>query len=246
MKKSKRWQFFLAMLLVSMSLIVYSIHYAIFHDLHHILIYLIEDIAFIFLEVLIVSVVLHQLLGFREKQAIHKKINMIIGAFFSELGLELLKQLNSFNKGDECCFKKLKLDTKENVTFKELKKACDTYAIDMDFYDDQINDLKYFLGNKRSFIIRLLENPSILEHNTFSDMVWAVVHLSDELTHRVDLAALTDKDKDHIKIDMTRAYKALINEWVLYMEHLSKDYPFLYSFAVRKNPFNKNACIEIT
>jgi hypothetical protein len=245
MKKSIKWQLFLAMILVFMSVLVYFIHYLIFHDLHHILIYLIEDIAFIFVEILIVSVILNQLLGFREKQAVHKKINMIIGAFFSEIGLELLKTLNSFNKEDDCCFKKLKLDTKENVTFKELKKACDTHAIDLDFYDEQINDLKYCLSNKRSFIIRLLENPSILEHNTFTDMVWAVVHLSDELTHRVDLATLEVKDKEHITGDMTRAYKALIKEWVLYMEHLSKDYPFLYSFAVRKNPFNKNACIEI-
>ncbi|MDD4202454.1 MAG: hypothetical protein PHQ52_03215 [Candidatus Omnitrophica bacterium] len=53
------------------------------------------------------------------------------------------------------------------------------------------------------------------------------------------------KDKEHIKIDLARAYKALIKEWVFYMEHLSKDYPYLYSFAVRKNPFNKNACVEI-
>lgn len=55
-----------------------------FRDPHHIFLYLIGDIAFVFIEVLLVTLIIHQLLSRREKQAMLKKLNMVIGAFFSE------------------------------------------------------------------------------------------------------------------------------------------------------------------
>ncbi|MDD4202453.1 MAG: hypothetical protein PHQ52_03210 [Candidatus Omnitrophica bacterium] len=193
MKQSFKWQLLLAVFLVFMSLLVYEIHYLIFHDLHHIFLYLIGDIAFTFLEVLIVTLILHQLLGFREKQAIKKKINMVIGAFFSELGLELLRKLNIFNESDDSCFKELKLDKNESVSLQALKKTCNIYSININIDKGDIIGLKDLLETKRSFLISLLENPSILEHNTFSNMIWTVIHISDELTNRKELNALGAK-----------------------------------------------------
>ena len=79
------------LLLILLSILFYSLHYAIFRDLHHIFLYLIGDIAFVFIEVLIVTLILHHILSEREKQAMLKKLNMVIGAFFSEVGTPLLK-----------------------------------------------------------------------------------------------------------------------------------------------------------
>jgi len=77
--------------------LVYFIHYLIFRDAHHIFIYLIGDIAFVFLEVLLVTLVLHQLLQYREKKVMLNKLNMVIGAFFSDVGGELLKTFSDFD-----------------------------------------------------------------------------------------------------------------------------------------------------
>ena len=73
------------------SFIFVGLFYSLFHfrDTHHIFIYLIGDIAFVFLEVLLVTLILHQLLRYREKKAMLNKLNMVIGAFFSEVGGEL-------------------------------------------------------------------------------------------------------------------------------------------------------------
>jgi hypothetical protein len=38
----------------------------------------------------------------------------------------------------------------------------------------------------------------------------------------------------------------LIGVWLEYMKHLSRHYPYLYSLAIRTNPFNPNASVEIT
>ena len=97
MKRFFNWQIILALILVALSIVFYIIHYIIFRDVHHIFLYLIGDIGFLFLDVLIVMLVLHRLLVYREKQAILKKLNMVIGTFFSEVGTELLKKFSQFD-----------------------------------------------------------------------------------------------------------------------------------------------------
>jgi len=59
----------LGLSLIILSAIFYLIHYAIFRDAHHIFFYLIGDIAFV-LEVLLVTLIIHQLLSKKEKHAI--------------------------------------------------------------------------------------------------------------------------------------------------------------------------------
>jgi len=91
------WQLKLGTTLVILSAIVYFLHFLIFRDVHHIMIYLIGDIAFVFLEVLMVTVVIHELLNRREKRQRLEKMNMVIGAFFSEVGTELLRKISDWD-----------------------------------------------------------------------------------------------------------------------------------------------------
>ena len=77
------WQILLGLSLIALSIVFYLLHYAIFGDPHHIFIFLIGDIAFVFIQVLLVTLIIHQLLNMREKRARLEKLNMVIGAFFS-------------------------------------------------------------------------------------------------------------------------------------------------------------------
>jgi hypothetical protein len=90
-------QILLGLLLVLLSVLFYLIHFAFFRDAHHIFIYLVGDIAFVFIEVLLVTLIIHQVLSEREKRAMLKKLNMVIGAFFSEVGMSLLKHFWAFD-----------------------------------------------------------------------------------------------------------------------------------------------------
>jgi hypothetical protein len=40
---------------------------------------------------------------------------------------------------------------------------------------------------------------------------------------------------------MTRVYSQLVIEWLVYMLHLKKKYPYLFSLSMRTNPFDTNA-----
>ena len=95
--KRFNWLLVLGVVLILSSTIFYLVHYVIFKDVHHIFIYLLGDIAFIPIEVLLVTLIIHHLLIMREKRTMLEKLNMIIGAFFSEVGTRLLTYFSDFD-----------------------------------------------------------------------------------------------------------------------------------------------------
>lgn len=66
--KRLSWQGTLGLSLVAVSGLVYLIHYAVFRDAHHIFIYMVGDIAFVPIEVLLVTLIMHRVLSDREKR----------------------------------------------------------------------------------------------------------------------------------------------------------------------------------
>jgi len=245
-RKLFNWQVLLGVCLLSMSAIVYVIHYYIFRDAHHIFLYLIGDIAFVFIEMLLVVLILHRLLGYREKMAMLNKLNMAIGSFYSEVGLGLLRMLAAADEKSKTVSDELILSS--NWTAREFQAAgrkIKKYEYEVQIKQISLESLKDYLNSKRDFLLRLLENPNLLEHESFTNLLWAVFHLTEELAYRRTFQGLTVKDSQHLAGDIKRVYQLLVSEWLDYMKHLQKDYPYLFSLAVRTNPFDPNACVEI-
>ena len=111
--------------------------------------------------------------------------------------------------------------------------------------DNNLSQLQKFIVDKRAFLLRLLENPNLLEHQSFTELLWAVFHLAEELSHRKDVTNLPDRDYEHLGGDIKRAYQLLIREWLAHMEHLKNDYPYLFSLAMRTNPFDPEASVQL-
>jgi len=246
MKRVFNWQVLLGLSLIALSALVYFIHYFIFRDAHHIFIYLIGDIAFVFFEVLLVTLVLHQLLRYREKKVMLNKLNMVIGAFFSEVGRELLKNFSDFDtKSSEISHKLIITNESFEKEFSNICKSVKNHTYNIDSKRGDLENIKNFLKEKRQFLLNLLENPNLLEHESFTNLLWAVFHLTDELTYRRSLNGLPETDYQHLAGDIKRAYHLLIVEWLYYMKHLKDNYPYLFSLAVRTNPFDANASVEV-
>jgi hypothetical protein len=111
--------------------------------------------------------------------------------------------------------------------------------------EGDLETLRDFLLRKRDFLMRLLENPNLLEHDSFSSLLLAVFHLTEELAQRTNLHRLTAADRQHLAGDVQRGYFLLIKEWLAYMAHLKTHYPYLFSLALRTNPFDPFATPEI-
>ena len=245
MNKS-HWRIAIGLLLVSISAVIYVIHYLIFRNAHDIFFYLLMDIAFIFVQVLMVTLILDQFLQAREKKTLMQKLNMIIGTFFIEIGNELLKQLSEFDTQTDRIRSELAVTAQWNKNeFNDLTIRIKNFQYKMESRKGSLTTLKTLLLDKKEFLLRVLENPNLLEHDQFSDLLWAVLHLAEELAARKTLAGLPEADYKHLSGDMQRAYATLVSEWLNYMSHLREFYPYLFSLAVRTNPFDPQAVAEI-
>jgi hypothetical protein len=244
--KHIKWQTTLGGSLVALSICIYFIQIEIFRTPRDTFFYLFQDLAFVPISVLMVTLIIDQLLRVREKRALLKKMNMVIGAFFSEVGTTLLKSFANFDLHYEKIRRNLIITSDwSEEDFSIVRKRLREYDYNIYSEKGDLENLKDFLVGKRDFLLRLLENPNLLEHESFTDVLWAVFHLTEELASRTNVRGLPDTDYKHLSADIKRAYISLISEWVTYMKHLKVDYPYLFSLAVRTNPFNPDASPEV-
>lgn len=245
-KKYLNQRVLLGLLLILLSVFFYAVHFLIFKDSHHIFIYLLGDIAFVFVEVLLVTLIIHHILGEREKRAMLKKLNMVIGAFFSEVGTPLLRHFTKFDANAGEFSKHLIVDTGWSPEhFTKMQVVLQKHDHEIDSRIGDLQNLQSFIVSKRAFLLRLLENPNLLEHDKFTELLWAVFHLADELSHRTSVADLPESDYQHLSGDIKRVFRLLVREWLSHMEHLKRNYPYLFSLAVRTNPFDSNVSVEV-
>ena len=108
-----------------------------------------------------------------------KKLDVVIGSFFMEIGTKLLTYISdldpNWRRGSNLVVEEDWSDQKFARVSNSLKGY--GYGIDMEKLDlEYLFDL---LQKERSFLIRLVENPILLEHETFTDLLLEVSHLSE-------------------------------------------------------------------
>ena len=167
---------------------------------------------------------------------------MILGVFFSEVGDKLLYVFSSCNRNIEEIRENLLVRSSwSEENFSAAHKALKRYNLQVNKGLVDLEILRDFLNSKRRFLISLLENPVLIEHEGFSEVLLGVFHLADELDCRDDMSNLPESDRNHLEGDINRAYQKLVEQWLVYLIHLKDQYPYLFSLAVRKNPFDAEA-----
>lgn len=223
---------------------MFCIQIFIFNSPRDTFFYLFQDLAFVPLQAIIVTLVLDKLLSAREKQEKLLKLNTVISAYFSELGAETISRMSWSNSNLFELQGCLEVDSGWNEA--EFKRASDKvkdFKFCVECTSDQLLSLRKFLHDNKPYLLRMFDNPNLLEHEAFTEMLWAVLHVSQELECRESLEGLPENDMAHLSNDIMRAYRFLTIEWLCYMKYLKKDYPYLFSLATRKNPFEGNSSV---
>jgi voltage-gated potassium channel len=178
----------------------------------------------------------------RERGKRMAKLNMIIGIFFSEVGTRLLRKFSPHDPGIEKIRAALLVsNTWSDEDFKKAHALLKDHSFQLDSRSLPLEELHGFLSHHKGFMLALLENPQLYEHDRFTDLMHAVFHLAEELISRERLVDLPQNDYNHLSGDLTRVYSQLVAEWLTYMQHLKKHYPYLFSLAMRTNPFDAHA-----
>ncbi|MEI6104633.1 MAG: hypothetical protein WCP70_11875 [Methanothrix sp.] len=240
------WEARLGIFLILLSLIIYGIKYLIIGDAENIFNYLFNSLGYLPLNVLLVTLILNRLLANRSKQNKLEKMNIVVGVFFSEVGTWLLTYLSD-NDPNLCRLSGdlVKIDQWSDEEFIRVQDKFKNHSYSIDIKKIDVKALSTYLSTKRSFSLRLLENPLLLENESFTNLLRAVFHLTEELEHRRDIQERPDSDYQHLAGDIERAYFLLVMEWMTYMRYLNSNYPYLFSLAMRTNPFDENACVVV-
>ena len=245
--KGLRKQIIMGCMLIVLSAALYILQIRIFHSPRDTFFYLFQDLAFVPIQVLLVTLIVDQVLRIREKISMLNKLNMVIGTFFSEVGTQLLRSFLGFDHhGDSIRGEFLVTKDWTDLQYAKVRNDLRHFDYHLDVRRSDLNALKNLLAGKRDFLLRLLENPNLLEHETFTELLWAVFHLMEELEARNDVRQLSTPDREHLAGDIKRAYVILLVEWLTYMKHLQREYPYLFSLAVRTNPFDVHASASVT
>jgi len=232
--------------LLALSSIVYLLQLTIFNTPRDTFFGLMQDLAFLPISVALVTIALSKMIEEREKRERLNKTNKLLSVFFSEFGIDLMRQLISCVSNMEEIASHLNIKAEwSSRNYDETIDVLKSLKIKVESKRICLVELKEMLGKKRGILIVILSNPALLEHEAFTDMIWAIFHLSDELLARERLDSLPNSDIGHLNNDIERAFRAILIHWVGYMKHVKKCYPYLFSLELRRNPFNKDAQIIV-
>lgn len=231
MKNLKQY-LFVSFILVFLSLAMFLIHYLIFGQLENTIYYSLMSLCFIPINILSVTLVFEKLVERRARLERLSKLNMLVGLFFSDMGFTLLKLIVSADDK----IQSLGLD------FNDLKSCVNKLkCYDHQIVFEKINypELKELVIGGKDILSSLISNESILEHETFANLLMSLMHLRDEIIF-IKYTELTLDDCAHLKGDLIRVYENLSFQWINYLSHLRQFYPYQYSGAIKFNPFTLN------
>jgi hypothetical protein len=246
MKEDLRWKMFAGIGLVTLTLLLMTIQLELFQDPGYLFPYLLADLAFIPVEVLCVTLIIDSMLSSRERQQRMEKLNMVIGIFFSRAGTPLIARFVKADTGTRPLQVEITAGPAWTTDrFRAAHASLAGWTCTLDPARIDLDALREFLLGNEDFLLRIVENPMVFEHESFTDLILAVTHLAEELKARDDLSQLLPPDLAHINGDMERVYSRLVPEWLKYMEYLQRSYPYLFSLAMRKNPFDEHAKVTV-
>lgn len=227
----------LAAIVLVPSALLYLLHYLLFRDPRNVGFYTLMDLAFLPVQAILVSAVLEAFLARREAAARARKLGMVSGAFFSEVGDGLVAVLSARDAALAARKEALAVGPSwRRRDFEAAARASRALGSALALKPGDYPALASYLSARREFLLGLLENPLVLDHEGLTEALMAVFHAHDELRQRRDFASLPPSDLAHLGGDLERAYGALLESRLRYLGALKASYHFLYSLALRSDP----------
>lgn len=226
--------------MLALALLIYSLHYLIFGSITATMSGVLLSIAYVPIGVVYETLIIQKILDKRERIKIEKKMNIIKGSFYHEIGTRLLFEIL---KGDRNVINIMPFTNIGNhwtdADFIRLKHLLSNHTCDIDMEKLDLPSIRDFLEANDNFLLNLIVSPLTEEYEDFNNLLMEVLHLRDEVTTLYSCVEVeTPLDIDHLYNDICRLYALLLVQWGDYIHHLYKYYPSLFLKAVVKSPFN--------
>lgn len=228
----------LILLLLCASALLYAIHYLIFRDLHHLAIFGLHELAFVPLEVILVTLGLDQLVEKTHREEARSKVSIIETLYFNESGSTMLRYLTSFDP-DAARLRELLQVTQDwrSSDFRQAIRQLKSYPFLLDLDRIDFFGLHYHLSQRHEYYRSMLENPALTQSEAFTEMIMKIYLLWEELDGRTNLYQLPEKDRNYLAELLHEIYRELTEYWLDNVYNHSIHNRFRLHRAIESNPF---------
>jgi hypothetical protein len=165
----------------------------------------------------------------RERKDRLRNLNMIIGVFFSEVGMHLIKKLSAYDPDIDKVRSALVISNSLAET--DFVKAHETLRKQAPRLESQsvpLAELQEFLSHDKRFMLTPLENHRCSNTIRSRTSSMRFFYLSEELHARDILTGLPMLDYNYLSEDINRVNGLIITEWLTYMPHRKTHYPYFF------------------
>lgn len=192
--------FWQIVILIAISACVYGLQIAIFHNTTDTSFYLLQDMAFLPVTIGVTTFLVGTLLERQSRKQRIEASRILSCAFFSIIGNPLMERFSAMM--DE--------------------------SGQMRWNSEEFDRVLELLDRNTNTILTIASNPNLLEHEMFTDLLWAVLHLREELYSRLN-QNISEADQHHILGDSKRIFDLYLNNWNEYCEYTKKEYPYFFT-----------------
>lgn len=240
MKNGLKYKIIRYFRLITLAIIFYFIYYLLFHNTREIWTSLMMGLASAPFNMIITGFLINNILNKRELYREKKQINMVVGIFYNEIGVDLLKLFvnadRNINKIRESCKIKKDFMSKDYENMKSILEK-NNFCVDIELID--LNNMKSILNDKCYTIINLVINPVLTNNEDFIETALSVLYLRYELNYRtIDGVFREEYEKEYLIEEINRCYHYLTLRWIEYIEHLKNYYPNIFEKALINSPFD--------
>lgn len=227
-KSRTRW---LIVGLVALSALIYGIQIVVFRDLRTTEFYILQDLAFVPISFAITSVVVGVIMDEHEKRDAQRKTRMLTSAFFTGLGAGLTSALLAVSDS-QIDPKELILQSEKELPAMQKKVMEADICVHID--EESYTKIREMILGWQSELITLASNPMLLDQECFAQLLWGVMHLTDEFRLRGEWGDLSQGDIDHFNEDFERVLRLLLANGMSNGLFLKTAFPAFWGTAVSK------------
>lgn len=236
---------FIVIIMVTLAIIIYFVHYVIFGEVVSTVSGIVLSLAYVPIGVLYNFLVLSKVMKKSKQMKLERRMNVIIGSFFHEIGNEVMYSIVEGDENKEqlnyLCNASMDWEKKD---FKKLLAIIKRYECKININNINLNKLKKTLHNKEDFLLDLIINSNLEEYDGFSEMIMSLLHLRDEFSSLFTNGVLNEEDRYHMTNDICKVYKWLLRFRVQYVENLKEYYPLMFMKLMKNSPFREYCDVE--
>ena len=222
-------------ILLILSIIIYSIQILLFDDPRTTFFYILQDLAFMPITIAFATLMVGEVLNWREKNERKEKTRMLTSTFFTEIGAILAHYTLSMTQEDDFLHLVARNGGNiDNMTTNEIIQKLEHHKIKVTLNKEGYEKARNLILSNQTNLLVISSNPLILEHEYFTEMLWGVFHLIDEFRLRGDWDALSKTDIAHLNVDFAKVLRLMLINWIGNSEYLAKNYPAFYNVAFNK------------